>query len=269
MNRRQMLSSLLGAAAVLGTGTGGLAYANSRFRPRNLEGASATDPILIPLTPRLINTYVVMGERPILVDSGNPGNAGLMLTRLKRLGIDPRQVALILLTHGHADHFGSAKDLHQATGAPVAVHWADAEAVATGVSLGAKPVAEIGLWGRLVQWQVASSPSKRLEGVRPQILLQGEETLEGFGLHAKIVHTPGHTAGSVSLVFNQQAVVGDLFSADLLFANQPDNPYFAEDLPLVYRSIGGLLEQGVRSFHVGHGLSVNNTAVQRRFVAAN
>src|SRR4030043_1045076 len=78
------------------------------------------------------NAFIVRGKRPIVVDTGYPGSAPAIIEKLKENGIDPKSVSLILITHGHADHFGNAAELKKLTGAPVAVHKLDAEALIKG-----------------------------------------------------------------------------------------------------------------------------------------
>lgn len=63
------------------------------------------------------------------MDTGNPGRPDRILARLAECGVAPGDMRLILLTHGHVDHFGSAAELCERTGAPVAIHALDAEAV--------------------------------------------------------------------------------------------------------------------------------------------
>ena len=74
------------------------------------------------------NAFVIRGKRPVLVDTGYPGSAPAIIDKLTQNGVDPGWLSLILITHGHADHFGSAAELKKQTGAPIAVHKLDAEA---------------------------------------------------------------------------------------------------------------------------------------------
>jgi len=84
-------------------------------------------------------------------------------------------VCCILLTHAHPDHVGALEEVRQATGAPVGIHPADAEAFG-------------------------------LQADFP--LLDGMEVEVGKG-RVRVVHLPGHTPGSVCLRLNGQALVGD------------------------------------------------------------
>ena len=84
--------------------------------------------VTVPILPRgMVNSFIIVGERPVVVDSGVPGSAPKILAALAREGFAPRDASLILITHRHVDHIGSAAALKRATDAPVAVHALDAE----------------------------------------------------------------------------------------------------------------------------------------------
>ena len=70
-----------------------------------------------PIRSLVANAYLLQADRTVLVDTGNPGNAPRILQAMNRAGVRPRDLALILLTHGHLDHFGSIHELVAATGA--------------------------------------------------------------------------------------------------------------------------------------------------------
>ena len=70
----------------------------------------------------LANAYLVQGKRPILVDTGAPGDADRIVVALRQAGVAPEELSLILLTHGHGDHVGAANELAAMSRAPVALH---------------------------------------------------------------------------------------------------------------------------------------------------
>ncbi len=80
---------------------------------------SRTKVVPIPVMGRHnINAYLLLGRRPVIVDAGTPGSGHKIHDRITALGVDPADVSLIVITHGHIDHFGSAAELHRLTGAP-------------------------------------------------------------------------------------------------------------------------------------------------------
>lgn len=220
-------------------------------------------PAVTTIRMTIANAYLVRGERPILVDTGGPGGAGKVLEALSRSGVDPGEVALILLTHGHADHFGAAAELKRLTGAPVAVHELDAGPLRTGRNphLTATRVRA----GLLKPFLPNEAPP-----LEPDVLLRGEAGLEEFGVAGRVIETPGHTAGSVSLLLGGgEAIVGDvMMGGHLGGAFRPGLPryhYFAEDLERVRKSIAKILALSPTGIFVGHGGPLDPGVVRDRF----
>ncbi|MFJ8504996.1 MBL fold metallo-hydrolase [Streptomyces avermitilis] len=58
-----------------------------------------------------VNAYLLLGRRPGIVDAGTPGSGRLIHDQVASHGVDPKDVRLIVVTHGHIDHFGSAAEL--------------------------------------------------------------------------------------------------------------------------------------------------------------
>ena len=67
-------------------------------------------------------TYVLRGSGCVVVDCGCPGKGDLLAGVLAANGISPDEVELIVLTHAHSDHIGSASEIKALTGAALAVH---------------------------------------------------------------------------------------------------------------------------------------------------
>jgi hydroxyacylglutathione hydrolase len=53
--------------------------------------------------------YLIRGEGSILIDAGAPNKAKGIVKALERLAVQPGEIQLIVITHGHWDHIGSAK----------------------------------------------------------------------------------------------------------------------------------------------------------------
>lgn len=199
----------------------------------------------------LSNSFLIVGERPILVDTGSPKDGDKLLKNLVKHGVQGRDLALILHTHGHSDHCGSTKHLKEATSAPTAIHLADAAVMDNGQNQATKPTC---LTGKLVHCLVDDT----FPAVRPDILVPDEMSLKGFGVDGKLVFTPGHTAGSISILLTTgEAIVGDLlmggFLSGMFRSGKPGYPYYADDLGQIRASVNKLLDLGVTRFFVGHG----------------
>ena len=226
--------------------------------------------ITVPILPRgMVNSFILVGERPVLVDSGMPGSAPKILAALAQEGFAPSDVSLILITHRHVDHIGSAAALKRATGAPVAVHALDADGLSRGDG-GPRP--PTGWGGRL--FNLTGLPSQHAEPCEPGLVIEGDFALEPYGVPGGVVlHTPGHTAGSMSaLLPNGDVLAGDLAIGGILFLGgivrlgHARKPPFEDNPITVRQSLLQLLDRGASRFYVGHGGPLTKEAV-RKYIA--
>jgi hydroxyacylglutathione hydrolase len=173
------------------------------------------------------NTFIVENSRGVvIVDAGMPHHARRIVNAVRALGHAPQDVRLILITHGHIDHAGSAVALQKLTGAPIALHRGDARLVATRslkIPPGRSAATEaIGALMRAFGWAMP------LETFTPDVWLDDGQSLREFGLDARVAHTPGHTAGSVSVLCDD----GSLFVGDaILNLVHVAFPLYWEDAP--------------------------------------
>lgn len=197
-----------------------------------------------PLTLGFVQAYLI--ETPdalFLVDCGMPGQEKNILPAMQRLG--RQDLKLIFITHAHPDHIGSAAALKRLTGAQVAIHRLDAEALAT-----AKMSASNRSWLRHMLTALITR-LVRLQPVQPDIVLEDGDSLEQYGLPGKVFHTPGHSPGSCTLVLEDHSgFVGDLVST----TGQPHLQHEIIDvwaeLHATYQRLRGL---GLERVFVGHG----------------
>jgi hydroxyacylglutathione hydrolase len=210
----------------------------------------------------LSNAYLLQGERPILVDTGAPGDSNRIIAALERSGVRLADLALLVHTHAHGDHVGSTADLLSHAPLPTALHAADLPLVRAG-----QAAVKFSRW--TAQW-LAPFVLKAWQPFEPTILLKDGDTLADYGVAARVVHTPGHTGGSISLLFaNGDAIVGDVMMGGHLggtFApTKPRYHYFIDNRDTVHASIRRLLDLGVERFFVGHGGPLSRRDVQRVF----
>ncbi len=217
------------------------------------------DPEIRPASPAifrivlgLTNCYLVRGAGTVIIDPGPRG--GRVLPRLLRCaGIRAGDVRLILLTHGHVDHVGSAADLRRLTGAPVAAHrleqaWMESGFVAVpgGVTS----------WGRVLAAAMRAVAARlRFPPVRADILLDDLPTsLNRYGLSGQVIFTPGHSPGSVSVVLDSgEAFVGDMAIGGSAFRPRPGMPVLADDPQTLRRSWERVIAAGATMIYPGHG----------------
>ncbi|MER7751694.1 MBL fold metallo-hydrolase [Kitasatospora sp. NPDC097643] len=224
---------------------------------------SATKVVPIPVLGRhAVNAYLLLGRRPVIVDAGTPGSGRRILDRIAGHGVDPADVSLIVVTHGHIDHFGSAAELHRLTGAPVAGHVADLGPYRSGRVR--EPYLPTGPMGRAMARR--RELHVQAEPFEPGVLISAETSLEDFGVAGRIMPTPGHTAGSVSVLTD----AGDLVAGDLvansfmgLIPGRPANPPFHDDPVRNLASLRAMLALDPTALHVGHGTPLEPDRVRR------
>jgi glyoxylase-like metal-dependent hydrolase (beta-lactamase superfamily II) len=217
---------------------------------------------VITVQSLISNAFIIRGDRTVIVDTGVPGREAAMLQTLDRHGILPSSVSLILLTHGHLDHFGSALALKQATGAPVAIHTADAHCLRSGTNPPLKPSCAMGhVFKPFFQ-------NRTIAPFEPDIVIDQERGLGEFGIDARVVFTPGHTPGSVSVMLaDGQWIVGDLliggYLGGVIAPGLPGLPYFFDDEEQLRQSIRAMVALGPTQIHVGHGGPLDPKRVAR------
>jgi glyoxylase-like metal-dependent hydrolase (beta-lactamase superfamily II) len=207
--------------------------------------------------------YVLRGDGVVVLDAGQPNRLSAFRRGLAKAGIMEGEVDLILLTHAHWDHMGSAADIRGSTGARLAVHEAEAEWVETG-----RPDLPSGftLWGRTfmpVVQLLASFITVHPSSV--DIRLDDEpRSLEEFGIAGTVVHTPGHSPGSVSVVLETgEAFVGDLAMNRFPLTLAPGLPILGDDMSAVVSSWHKLLGMGVKTIFPAHGASFPVNVIRR------
>jgi glyoxylase-like metal-dependent hydrolase (beta-lactamase superfamily II) len=197
--------------------------------------------------------YLIKGESWMLVDVG----PAFTLPRLKKwlasIPLDPQEIKLVVITHAHFDHAGAIAAVKELTGAQIAVHHTEGDMIRTGISSHPTPVTA---WGQ-VGWRMLKPMMKALQypGVTPDLMI-GDEGLDlnQFGIPGRILHTPGHTAGSLSVLLDSgDAFVGCMTHNGPPFRLRPNHPIFADDLVQLWGSWDILLGQGALTIYPGHG----------------
>jgi glyoxylase-like metal-dependent hydrolase (beta-lactamase superfamily II) len=188
------------------------------------------------------------GRGVVIVDAGWQGSARRILSRVRMLGYAPRQVRLILLTHVHIDHAGSAGELRRQTGAPIAVHRGDARNALTGQH---RIPTGRGWAGTGSKWLADRlNLTLAFDAFTPDVWLEEGQTLLDFGLEGYVIHTPGHTAGSVTLALEYGiAIIGDA----LINMFKVGLPLYWEDPAAGRESAKKIQSLKPRVLYSGHG----------------
>jgi len=208
-------------------------------------------PDIIPIRTGYANTYLIRnGSRSVLVDTGLQKSGRLILARVAELGLKPSDIRLIILTHPHYDHCMGARALIQATGAQLLVHRAEDSKFRKGycrLPMGATPLLEawVGL-GRLFMPWLAHFPA-----VAPDIVIDQATDLGTFGIKGMAVHTPGHSNGSLTVIFEaKHAIAGDTVIGG---RKKTTFPPFVDSPKTLLESWKMLIDQGIEYLYPGHG----------------
>lgn len=162
-------------------------------------------PFQIPVGPgkifeRFVYVYLVLGSGTCLIDSGVKGSDSIIFDYLKDIGRKPEDISLLILTHAHPDHIGSARAIKQVSGCTVAAH-PDAQAWIEDVDLQFRERPVPGFHALVA----GSAPVNRL--------LRDGEMIDLGIISLRVLHTPGHAMGSLSLYCKEEKV---LFSGDAI-----------------------------------------------------
>ena len=207
----------------------------------------------------IAKTHILTNARGVaIVDAGMSGQARRIARKIRALGYALRDVRVIVLTHGHIDHAGSAAALKRLTGAPIALHRDDARLVATRalkIPPGRNRAINATKW--LMETFGWLAP---IETFAPDVLLADQQSLREFGFDARIIHTPGHTAGSISIAFDDGAVfVGDA----ILNLLRVSFPLYWEDPVSARASACKIRALAPRVIYSGHGRAFDARALDK------
>jgi hydroxyacylglutathione hydrolase len=171
---------------------------------------------VLPVGPLQCNCSIIGDEtthEAMVIDPGDEIQDILAIVNQHKL-----KVKQIVITHAHIDHVGGAMKLRAQTGAPILLNQND--------------LALLKMLDEQASWLGMQSPGK----VEIEADLKHDQTLETGSLSANVLHTPGHTEGSVCLYFPAEKL---LIAGDTLFARSIGRT----DLP------GGSFQKIIRSLH--------------------
>jgi len=216
---------------------------------------------IIPIPLGYTKAFLVKDKAALLIDTGCPGDENRILAALQKENVSPQDLSLILHTHGHYDHCGSTRKLKEFTKAPVAIHQDDDHLLKKGTCDPLKPIR----FGAKLVSLISYQPFLPIE---PDLIIDREMDLNAYGVRGRIVFTPGHTAGSTSVLLEGgAAIVGDLifggYLGGFLFPRRPGFHYFADDLTALRASIKKLMSYNPTTVYTAHGGPLDPGAISK------
>ena len=219
---------------------------------RRIQSTGEIIPNVYQLTIRGANVILIVEEELTLIDTGLHGSSPQIIDFIHHLGRSPEEIGLIILTHNHIDHMGGLAELKQLTSAKVAIHKADIGERKNLPSTGSRyrvPINQLSSTLRSVF-------SVKLEDV--DIQLEGGEVLNPLG-GLEVIHTPGHTPGSISL-FSQQnklLIAGDTLRKRRKTLHLPPK-MASSDLTQAVESVKRMVQLDFDILCLGHGLPLSD-----------
>lgn len=137
--------------------------------------------------PSDANAYLIDGgEKLVLLDSGGGYNPAALTAEMHKHGFTPERLDMIINTHCHFDHTGGNRRLREMGGCKTAIHYTEAEAIEKNTEL-----------------TVAKLYEHNLEPCPVDVPLQGNEVIELGRYRLELIHTPGHSPGSICILLRQ------------------------------------------------------------------
>lgn len=170
---------------------------------------------VIQYTLGMANGFFVRGRNGVIaVDSGCELGREPFLTVCANTGVNPAEIQLLVVTHGHVDHFLNVGVMKEETGAPLVCH-RNAERYL-------REALPPQVWARnalgrymLAELPPSEEPIRLMRPVDPDLVIEGTLDLEPWGVDGQIIETPGHSDGCISVVLaSGEAIVGDLLVCD-------------------------------------------------------
>lgn len=214
--------------------------------------------IQVPILPfNMVNAHLIKTDAgAVLVDAGIPGSERKIERVLDQHGLSFKDIKLIIVTHAHTDHAGSAARVRGLSGAPILAHKDDADFYNRKVPM---TYCSTGWFGKL--FLKTPAPHEPYEGFQADILMENSDSMSlmDFGVDGVVSHTAGHTPGSIAIELSSHDVLaGDLIASGILmggiaFTGHAIRPPFEDDPQAVARELERLVHGGAKRFHLGHG----------------
>lgn len=196
-----------------------------------------------------VNCYIVVdGKNAILIDTGRKKYREKILEKCREF-----HVSLIVLTHGHMDHCQNASYLADALHIPVAMSKKDINMIPDNRKQ--KMSAKTFLGKMVLLVSLSSFEKDTLDVFEPMVYLQNGDSLNEYGVDAKVVELPGHTEGSIGLeIEGDKLFVGDA----LMNMFYPTISMLYTDEEKMLRSAKYIGEMGEKTIYFGHGKPKRN-----------
>lgn len=200
-------------------------------------------------------------EGYLLIDTGFPGEYNSFLKKLAKIDIELSEIKYLLLTHRHDDHSGFAAELVEDTGAKIIAHKEGVPLLEKGETAYNNRGKFLNLCTKFLMG-AHSIITTRKDTYRPIKLTENDyivdgddaQLLKGIGIDGEILHTPGHTEDSISVLTSDgTAFVGDVAMNFLNLCRIRYRPIWLQNIGKVYKSWNKLIKHGAKTICPAHG----------------
>jgi len=192
-----------------------------------------------------INSFLLIGRKVVIVDSGFSHHYKNVLKYLYSYHISKDQVSLIILTHAHIDHYDNINKIRERFNVPILATEAAQNYFRQGANEPTEPTRLLSKAVKFVGYP------KKVAAVAPDIAIKEKFDLRPFGVDGFVILTPGHTKGSLSIIVNGT----DCLTADLL--RKGKTAWFIENRKEHAESVKQLKNLNIKIVHPSHGGKFN------------
>lgn len=214
------------------------------------------------ILPGRSNVFLLSGnEKNILIDTSAGYKWKSLKNVLNKLRI--KNIELLILTHTHWDHAENASRIKREYGAKAIVNTREAGFLQNGET--SLPHGTVFITQFLVDKIVPHLPVKlNYEPCKPDILVDLRFDLKPFGFNAYIIHTPGHSIGSQSIIVDDQLAL----AGDSMFGIFPRSifPPFADNTDDLITSWAKLLNTGCNLYLPSHGTANSRDLLEHEYL---
>lgn len=208
------------------------------------------------------NSFLVnSGNNYLLIDTGRKNSWKILNSKIDDV-LGENELSGLILTHTHFDHTENAAKIKKKYKSKIIVHQSEAEYLMRGSSPLPKGT-------NLTTGFITNALGKRVqsrynyEPADPDIFVDEKYDLINFGLDAQIIHSPGHSKGSISIIIdNEIAIVGDAMFG--VFGNSIYPP-FTDDTTTMVKSWRKLVSTNCDLFLPGHEKEISRKLLKMQY----
>lgn len=193
------------------------------------------------------NIYVIENNGKLLmIDAGIPKKEKKIERKLRKIGIAPKNIQYILITHGHFDHVGAAQYFQKKYGSKIIAGLADKHLYSSG-EIGT--VCTVGFMAKIIK---ATFPKEPFPTFAADYWIDSDTNLKSLNIDCNVYITSSHTHGSLIFQFGEHLFVGDLIRGKMIIKKKPAYSFFECDLDANIKDIKKIIQLKCKYWYPGH-----------------